>query len=74
MSISLLDDSLNVSVYYEKTDAEFEDNICLCFSETCQEDEKLFMAEQTNVYLTIKEARALVQALIDAIEASQYDQ
>ena len=74
MGISILDDSLHVAVYYEKLDADLEDNICVCFSETCQDDEKLFMAEQTNVFLTIKEAQALAQALIDAIEASQYEQ
>jgi len=70
MGISLLDNSLNVEVYFEKTDADLEDNICLCITETCHEDEKLFRAAQTNVFLTVKEAHTLAQALVDAVDAS----
>ncbi len=71
MGISILDNSLSVQVYFDKTDAEFEDNVCLCFEETCIDDEKIFRAEKTHIYLTVKEARELAQSLIDAVDASQ---
>lgn len=70
MGIPLLDNSLHVEVYFEKTDADLEDNICLCITETCNEEEKLFRAAQTHIYLTVKEAQTLAQALIDAVDAS----
>jgi len=42
MGISLLDNSLSVEVYFEKTDADLDDNICLCITESCPEDENCF--------------------------------
>lgn len=71
MGITLLDNSLNVEVFFEKNDADLEDNICLCISETCPDDEKLFRAQKTHIFLTVQEAGTLAQALIDAIEVSK---
>lgn len=51
-AITLLDGSLNLSIFLEDIDSEFEDNICLCFREDCPEDEKIFKADETSIYLT----------------------
>lgn len=71
MGILILDDSLNVQIFYEESDAEFDDNVCICIKEDCLDEERIFRAEQTQIYLTVHEAKAFTQALIDAIEASE---
>jgi hypothetical protein len=71
MSISLLDNSLKVQIFYEESDAGFEDNICICINEDCRDEERLFRGEQTQIYLSVKEAKALAQELLDAIEDSE---
>lgn len=63
MSISLVDNSLKVDIYYEESDRDFEDDICICISEDCPEDEKLFRADETNIYITPDQAALLVMAL-----------
>ncbi len=70
MAISLLDDSLTVEICYEDTDSEFEDNICIKFTEDCPREEKIFLADETNIYLTIQQARELADALINAASHS----
>jgi hypothetical protein len=59
-SIILLDGSLKLNIFYEESDTEFEDNICLSFTEDCPEDEKVFKADETNIYLTPEEAALIV--------------
>ncbi len=68
--ISLLDNSLRVRVYYECEDCDYEDNICISFVEECPEDEKIFLAGETNIYLTPDQAKELAMALVHAANAS----
>jgi hypothetical protein len=68
MVINLLDDSLSVEVYYDQVDCEYEDNICISILEDCPDEEKVFRAGQTNLYLTRDQARRLGRALLDAAE------
>jgi len=70
MRIELLDGCLTVSVYFERQDSEFADNICLSFLEPCAEDEKIFKADETNLFLSVKEARTLARALLLAADES----
>ncbi|HEX6383922.1 MAG TPA: hypothetical protein VF177_04555 [Anaerolineae bacterium] len=70
MYIRLLDESLRVNVYYDGTDREFEDNICICFRESCPQDEKIFKADETNIYLTPEQANLLALALNSAVARS----
>jgi len=70
MVINLLDDTLSVDVYYDQADCEYEDNICLSILEDCPDEEKVFRAGQTNLYLTRDQARQLGQALLAAAEES----
>lgn len=72
MSISLLENTLQAEIFYELSDASFEDNVCLCFTENCSDDERIFINEQTHIYLTLNEAKKLMaafQAAIDEAEA-----
>lgn len=71
MAIYLLDDSLEVEIYYEGKDCEFEDNICLSIQEDCPEEERIFRADQVNLYLSAKQARQLGEAFLAAAEESE---
>jgi hypothetical protein len=70
MIVKLINGALLVKINFEISDSEFDDNVCLCFEEPCLEEEKLFRADQTNIFLTPKEARDLAQALINAANHS----
>jgi len=68
MSISLLDDSLKVDIYFEESDREFDDDICISFVENCPEEEKVFRVDETNLYITPDQACLLLLALQRAME------
>jgi len=71
MYLYLLDESLSVDVYYEKSDDQFSDNICIHFWESCPEEEKVFLAEETHLFLTPDQARQLAGLLLAAADASE---
>ena len=48
-AITLLDGSLKLSIYYDASDREFDDDICLSFEEDCPEEEKLFKADEVSL-------------------------
>jgi hypothetical protein len=68
MSILLLDNSLKVDIYYEESDRDFEDDICISLSEDCPADEKLFRMDETNIYNTPYQACLLLLALQRAMK------
>ena len=63
MDIWILDDSLRISIYYEEGDCRFQDNICISMYESCPEDEKILIADETNIFLTQEQALTLSEAL-----------
>lgn len=67
-TITLLDGSLKLSIFYEANDKDFDDDICLCFREDCPEDEKLFKADEVNFYITPEQAALMVLELNRAIQ------
>jgi hypothetical protein len=71
MAIYLLDESLKVEVHYDHKDCGFDDNICVRISEDCPADEKLFVAEEINMFITIQQAKALSEALGAAVLQSR---
>jgi hypothetical protein len=73
MTICLLDNSLRVEIAFEPTDAAYLDNICISFFESCPHDEKIFLAGETHIYLTPRQANALARALLQACEDSQVE-
>lgn len=66
MEINLLDNSLTVTVYYDSSECDYEDNVCISFFEQCEDEERLFRVGETNIYLTPDEARLLARALESA--------
>ena len=70
--ILLLDESLQVEVFFESDDSGYEDNICLKITESCPDQEKLFVHDESHVYLTPHQAQALVDALDQAIKLSSF--
>ena len=68
--ILLLDESLKVEVFYACEDHDLEDNICLKMTEDCVESERLLRNEESHLYLTASQARALAEALLAAVEKS----
>lgn len=70
MRIKLLKGALLVQIQFEKSDSEYDDNICLCFEEPCHDDERIFRGDQTHLYLTANEARNLANALLVVAEES----
>ena len=69
--IYLLDDSLEVEVFFDKSDSTYKDNICLKITESCEEDQKIFRHDENNLYLTAEQASALASALTKAVEQSK---
>jgi hypothetical protein len=68
-TLNLLDGSLKLSVYVDEADRGFEDDICLQFVEDCAEDEKVFRADDTRIYLTPEEAGLLILELTRVLES-----
>lgn len=71
MAILLLDDTLHVEIYYEETDSEFKDNICISIWESCPDEEKIFRGEKTHLYVTPEQSRQLATALNKAAAHSR---
>jgi GTP:adenosylcobinamide-phosphate guanylyltransferase len=70
MSIILLDGSLMVDITYEELDSDFVDNIQVSIHEDCPDDERLFRAEETNIFLTPDQACELARRLSLAAQCS----
>ena len=70
MAITLLDGSLKMDVFYDCKDRQFDDHICLKVVEDCPEDEKIFYAGETNIYLTAEQAQQISDALLKAVHQS----
>lgn len=71
--ITLLDGSLKLAVFVEESDWEFEDNICLCFEEDCPEDEKIFKADETSIYLTPEQVALITLELNRVMDTYRRD-
>ena len=70
--ILLLDESLQVEIFFESDDCGYEDNICLKITESCPESEKLFIHDESHIYLTPQQAQALVNSLEQAVRLSSF--
>ncbi len=71
MAIHLLDDSLEIEIFIDQADAEFADDVCVRVIETCPEEEKIFYAGETNIYLTREQARQIVAEFQKVLEAAE---
>lgn len=62
-AITLLDGSLQLSIFLDQFDLIYDDNICLCFREDCPEEEKFLKADETSIYLTPEQAALMLLEL-----------
>ena len=73
MGINLLDNSLKIDVFFDQQDETFKDNICLRIKEKCPDEERVFREEESNLYLTAKQACQLAKSLLKAAKCSLSD-
>jgi hypothetical protein len=73
MEINLLDNSLKIEVFFDPQDENFSDNICLRIKENCPDEERVFRAEESNLYLTRQQACQLADLLLNAAKCSLSD-
>lgn len=74
MSIYLLDESLQIDIFYECEDHDLEDNICISIVERCPPEERLLRSGETHIFLTVNEARQLGESLLAAAEQGRESQ
>lgn len=72
MAMKMLNGSLIIEIFYDRRDREYEDNICLCINESGPDEEKIFYASETNLFITAEEARNLAKLLTEAANASSH--
>jgi len=72
MALEILNGSMQLDIFFDSSDREFDDNICVCVRETCPDDEKIMYATETNIYLTSEQARNLADLLIRAADQSNH--
>ena len=66
MTIFLLDGTIEIEIFFDCTDHDLEDNICVKIFEKCTPAERLLLAGETNIFLTPDQARKLGTALLEA--------
>jgi len=66
--IPLLDDSLALNIYFDRDSSRFQDNIAVSILETCPQCEKLFIADEINIFITPNQAQQLIEALASALQ------
>lgn len=71
MELWLLDDSLRIRIRYACEDSDFSDNICISIMESCPDQEKLFIADETNIFISAAEAEQMAGALLVAVQQSR---
>jgi hypothetical protein len=72
MALEILNGSLVVNIFFDPKDREFEDNVCVCLKELGPDEEKIFYADETNIFLTAEEARGLAGMLLKAADMSAH--
>jgi SAM-dependent methyltransferase len=71
MQILLLDDNLIVNIFCDNPDQAHEDNICIQWVEKRPDEERMFRASETNIYLTPEQAAQFAEALSTAAADSK---
>jgi hypothetical protein len=69
--IVLLDESLQIEIYFDNEDCDLDDNICLKITESCQDDEKIFRHDESHLFMTRAQAEEFANALLEAVQSSR---
>ena len=67
MAVKILDNTLTFEAFIDHEDAGFEDDVCLRFTETCPEEEKVFYAGESNLYVTREQARQIAEEILKSL-------
>lgn len=67
MAVKILDDTIVFEAFVDHEDAGFEDDVCLRFTETCPEEEKVFYGGENNLYVTREQARKIANEILKAL-------
>ena len=70
MELWLLDDTLHIKIFFEDNDQDLQDNICVSIFESCPDEERILLHDETNIYLTPEDACRLAEALQAAASKS----
>ena len=68
MAVKILDNTITFEAFADQEDSEFEDDICLRFTETCPEEEKVFYGGENNLYVTRDQARKIAAEILKALD------
>ena len=68
MAVKILDDTITFEAFIDHEDNEFEDDVCLRFTETCPEEEKVFYGGENNLYVTRDQALKIAVEILKALE------
>ena len=71
MELWLLDDTLHIKIFFEDTDQDLQDNVCVSIFESCPDEERILLHDETNIYLTPEDACRLAEALQAATSKSR---
>lgn len=71
MTVTLLEGTLQIDIFYDCEDQDLEDNICVQVIERCPPAERILRAGQTHIFLTPDQARELGEALLQATHHSE---
>ena len=69
MAVKILDNTTTFEAFIDHEDAGFEDDVCLRFTETCPEEEKVFYCGENNLYVTREQARHIAEEILKALES-----
>jgi len=61
MELWLLDDTLHIKIFFEDTDQDLQDNVCVSIFESCPDEERILLHDETNIYLTPEDACRLAE-------------
>ena len=69
MAVKILDDTITFEAFIDHEDGGSEDEVCLRFTETCPEEEKVFYGGENNLYVTREQARHIAEEILKALVA-----
>ena len=73
MTIYLVDNTLQIDIFFECEYQDLEDNICVSIIERCPHQERLLRSGETHIFITPDEARQLGETLLKAAQHNHVD-
>lgn len=68
MAVTFMENTLKFEAFIDREDPTAEDNVCLRFTEDCPEEEKVFYAGESTLYLTREQARGIAEEILRVLK------